>query len=105
LGDRFGIQSFGCFGTALLPYANLFWTGILSVIIGMSHCSAFSAILVFAQDDWCKGVGMISGFFGFLLEWEVGSAILGYLADQTSIEYVYKISSLLSFGVLLIFVK
>jgi FSR family fosmidomycin resistance protein-like MFS transporter len=82
--------------TLLLPYANLFWTGILSVVIGII-ASAFSAILVFAQELMPGKVGMISGlFFGFAFGMGgLGSAILGYLADQTSIEYVYKISSFL----------
>lgn len=104
LGDRFGrkyiiwISILGAAPfTLLLPYANLFWTGILSVIIGIVIASAFSAILVFAQELMPGKVGMISGlFFGFAFGMGgLGSAILGYLADQTSIEYVYKISSFL----------
>lgn len=104
LGDRFGrkyiiwISILGAAPfTLLLPYANLFWTGILSVIIGIVIASAFSAILVFAQELMPGKVGMISGlFFGFAFGMGgLGSAILGYLADQTSIEYVYKISSYL----------
>ena len=104
LGDRFGrkyiiwISILGAAPfTLLLPYANLFWTGILSVVIGIVIASAFSAILVFAQELMPGKVGMISGlFFGFAFGMGgLGSAILGYLADQTSIEYVYKISSFL----------
>lgn len=104
LGDRFGrkyiiwISILGAAPfTLLLPYANLFWTGILSVIIGVIIASAFSAILVYAQELMPGKVGMISGlFFGFAFGMGgLGSAILGYLADQTSIEYVYKISSFL----------
>jgi len=104
LGDHFGrkyIIWFSILGAApftlLLPYANLFWTGVLAVIIGVIIASAFSAILVFAQELKPGKVGMISGlFFGFAFGMGgLGSAILGYIADQTSIEYVYKISSYL----------
>ena len=104
LGDRFGrkyiiwISILGAAPfTLLLPYANLFWTGALSVIIGIIIASAFSAILVFAQELMPGKVGMISGlFFGFAFGMGgLGSAILGYVADQTSIEYVYKLSSFL----------
>ena len=104
LGDRFGrkyiiwISILGAAPfTLVLPYANLFWTGILSVVIGIIIASAFSAILVFAQELMPGKVGMISGlFFGFAFGMGgLGSALLGYLADQTSIEYVYKISSYL----------
>ncbi|MCV9926451.1 MFS transporter [Flavobacterium sp. LS1R49] len=104
LGDRFGrkyiiwISILGAAPfTLLLPYANLFWTGILSVIIGIVIASAFSAILVFAQELKPGKVGMISGlFFGFAFGMGgLGSAVLGYVADQTSIEYVFKISSYL----------
>jgi FSR family fosmidomycin resistance protein-like MFS transporter len=104
LGDRFGrkyiiwISILGAAPfTLLLPYANLFWTGILSVIIGIVIASAFSAILVFAQELKPGKVGMISGlFFGFAFGMGgLGSAILGYVADQTTIEYVFKISSYL----------
>ena len=104
LGDRFGrkyiiwISILGAAPfTLLLPYANLFWTGILAVIIGVIIASAFSAILVFAQELMPGKVGMISGlFFGFAFGIAgIGSALLGYLADHTSIEYVYKITSFL----------
>lgn len=104
LGDRFGrkyiiwISILGAAPfTLLLPYADLFWTGVLSVIIGIIIASAFSAILVFAQELMPGKVGMISGlFFGFAFGMGgLGSAILGYVADQTSIEYVYKLSSFL----------
>lgn len=104
LGDRFGrkyiiwISILGAAPfTLLLPYANLFWTGILAVIIGVIIASAFSAILVFAQELMPGKVGMVSGlFFGFAFGIAgIGSALLGYLADQTSIEYVYKITSFL----------
>ncbi|PAM93442.1 MFS transporter [Flavobacterium sp. IR1] len=104
LGDHFGrkyIIWFSILGAApftlLLPYANLFWTGILAVIIGVIIASAFSAILVFAQELKPGKVGMISGlFFGFAFGMGgLGSAILGYVADKTSIEYVYILSSYL----------
>jgi FSR family fosmidomycin resistance protein-like MFS transporter len=104
LGDHFGrkyIIWFSILGAApftlLLPYANLFWTAVLAVIIGVIIASAFSAILVFAQELKPGKVGMISGlFFGFAFGMGgLGSAILGYIADQTSIEYVYKLSSYL----------
>ncbi|MCC9073449.1 MFS transporter [Flavobacterium sp. F-65] len=104
LGDRFGrkyiiwISILGAAPfTLLLPYANLFWTGVLSVIIGVVIASAFSAILVFAQELKPGKVGMISGlFFGFAFGMGgLGSAILGYVADQTTIEYVFKVSSYL----------
>jgi FSR family fosmidomycin resistance protein-like MFS transporter len=104
LGDRFGrkyiiwVSILGAAPfTLLLPYADLFWTGVLSVIIGVVIASAFSAILVFAQELMPGKVGMISGlFFGFAFGMGgLGSAFLGYLADKTSIEYVYQISSYL----------
>jgi len=104
LGDHFGrkyIIWFSILGAApftlLLPYANLFWTGVLAVIIGVIIASAFSAILVFAQELKPGKVGMISGlFFGFAFGMGgLGSAVLGYIADKTSIEYVYTISSYL----------
>lgn len=81
----------------LLPYANLFWTAVLAVIIGVVIASAFSAILVYAQELKPGKVGMISGlFFGFAFGMGgLGSAVLGYIADKTSIEYVYTISSYL----------
>jgi FSR family fosmidomycin resistance protein-like MFS transporter len=83
--------------TLLLPYANLFWTGVLSVIIGLILASAFSAILVYAQDLLPGKVGMISGlFFGFAFGMGgVGAALLGELADMTDINFVYKICSFL----------
>jgi FSR family fosmidomycin resistance protein-like MFS transporter len=83
--------------TLLLPYANLFWTGVLSVIIGLILASAFSAILVYAQDLLPGKVGMISGlFFGFAFGMGgVGAALLGELADLTNINFVYKVCSFL----------
>jgi MFS transporter, FSR family, fosmidomycin resistance protein len=79
--------------TLILPYANLFWTGILSVIIGVIIASAFSAILVYAQELVPGRVGMISGlFFGFAFGMGgIGAAVLGKIADMTSIVYVYHL--------------
>jgi FSR family fosmidomycin resistance protein-like MFS transporter len=104
LGDRFGrkyIIWFSILGTApfalVLPYADLFWTGILSVIIGFVLSSAFSAILVYAQELLPGKVGMVSGlFFGFAFGMGgLGSAVLGYVADHTSIQYVFKVCAFL----------
>ncbi len=83
--------------TLLLPYANLFWTGVLTVIIGFVLASAFSAILVYAQELIPGNVGMVAGlFFGFAFGLGgVGAAALGELADATSIDYVYKVCSFL----------
>ena len=83
--------------TMLLPYANLFWTTVLSIIIGVVLASAFSAILVYAQELIPGKIGMISGlFFGFAFGMGgLGSALLGILADKTSIDYVYHVCAFL----------
>ncbi len=83
--------------TLALPYANLFWTSILSVVIGVILASAFSAILVYAQELMPGKIGMISGlFFGLAFGMAgVGAALLGNLADHTSIAFVYKVCSFL----------
>ena len=83
--------------TLMLPYANLFWTGVLSVVIGIILASAFSAILVFAQELVPGKVGTISGlFFGFAFGMGgVGAAALGKLADMTDIYFVYQVCSFL----------
>ena len=83
--------------TLLLPYANLFWTGILTVIIGVILASAFSAILVFAQELVPGKVGTVSGlFFGFAFGMGgIGAAALGKLADMTDINFVYHVCSFL----------
>jgi MFS transporter, FSR family, fosmidomycin resistance protein len=77
--------------TLLLPHANLFWTGALTVVIGLILASAFSAILVYAQELIPGRVGMISGlFFGFAFGMGgIGAAVLGHIADARGIEYVY----------------
>lgn len=113
LGDRFG-RKYVIWGsilgvapfTMLLPYANLFWTGILIVFIGVILASAFSAILVYAQELIPGKVGAVSGlFFGFAFGIAgIGSAVLGRLADATSIEFVYKICAFLPLiGLLTVF--
>ena len=73
--------------TLLLPYANLFWTGVLTVIVGLMLASAFPAIVVYAQELVPGRVGMISGlFFGFAFGMGgIGAAVLGRIADSTSI--------------------
>lgn len=104
LGDRFGrkyVIWFSVLGAApftlLLPYVDLFWTGILSVVIGIIISSAFPAILVYAQELLPKKLGMVSGlFYGFAFGMGgLGSALLGNLADHTSIDYVYHLCAYL----------
>lgn len=104
LGDRFGrkyIIWFSILGAApftlLLPYVSLFWTSILTVFIGFILASAFSAILVYAQELIPGKVGLIAGlFFGFAFGMGgLGSALLGILADHTSIQYVFKVCAFL----------
>lgn len=104
LGDKFGrkyVIWFSILGVApftlLLPYLNLFWTTIFSVCIGFILSSAFSAILVYAQELLPGKVGMVSGlFFGFAFGMGgIGSAVLGSLADHTSIHFVYHVCSFL----------
>ncbi len=83
--------------TLALPYANLFWTAALSIVIGVVLASAFSAIVVFAHGLLPGRIGMVSGlFFGFAFGMGgIGAALLGELADQTSIEFVYRVCSFL----------
>ena len=104
LGDRFGrkyVIWFSILGTApfalALPFANLFWTIVLVVPIGLILSSAFSAILVYAQELIPGKIGLVSGlFFGFAFGMGgIGSALLGNLADKTSIIYVFHICSFL----------
>src|SRR6201996_2496512 len=104
VGDRFGrkyviwASILGVLPfTLMLPYANLLWTGVLSVVIGVVIASAFSAILVYAQELVPGRVGMISGlFFGFAFGMGgIGAAVLGQIADKTSIIYVYHLCAYL----------
>jgi len=83
--------------TLLLPHANLFWTTILTVVIGLVLASAFSAIVVYAQELLPGKVGMISGlFFGLAFGiGGLGAALFGRLADRTSIDFVYKMCAYL----------
>jgi MFS transporter, FSR family, fosmidomycin resistance protein len=83
--------------TLALPYVNLFWTAVLSVVIGVILASAFSAILVYAQELVPGNVGLISGlFFGFAFGVAgIGAAVLGRLADHTDIGFVYQLCSYL----------
>ena len=104
IGDRIGrkyVIWFSILGVApftlMLPFASLFWTSVLSVIIGFILASAFSAILVYAQELLPGKVGMIAGlFFGLAFGMGgIGAAVLGKLADKTSIEYVFKVCAFL----------
>jgi len=83
--------------TLLLPYANLFWTPILTVVIGLILASAFSAIVVYAQELVPGRVGLISGvFFGFAFGMGgLGAAVLGQMADVIGIEAVYRLCAFL----------
>ena len=92
--------------TLLLPYADLFWTGVLSVIIGLVLSSAFSAIVVFGQELVPGKVGLIAGlFFGLSFGMGgIGAAVLGHVADVEGIDYVYRICSFLPLiGILTVF--
>ena len=99
VGDRIGRKPviwFSILGVApfalLLPHANLFWTTTLTIVIGLILSSAFSAILVYAQELMPGKVGTVSGlFFGFAFGMSgLGAAVLGMLADRTSIEFVFR---------------
>lgn len=113
IGDRFGSKTviwFSILGvlpfTLALPYADLFWSGVLSFAIGVIMASAFPAIVVFAQELVPGRVGMIAGiFFGFAFGMGgIAAAVLGVLADTNGIEWVYQICSYLPFlGLLTIF--
>jgi len=104
VGDRIGrkaviwVSILGVAPFALaLPYANLFWCAVLSAIIGMILASAFSAILVYAQELVPGKVGTMSGlFFGLAFGLGgIGSAVLGALADRHGIPYVFQVCSYL----------
>ena len=113
IGDRFGAKFviwFSILGvlpfTLALPYADFTWTVILTIIIGLVLSSAFSAIVVFAQELMPGRVGMIAGiFFGFAFgAGGIAAAALGAVADATSIEYVFWLCSFLPLvGLLTIF--
>lgn len=104
LGDRIG-RKYVIWGsilgaapfTLLLPYVGLAATVVLSVVIGLVISSAFSAILVYATDLMPGKVGMIAGvFFGLMFGLGgLGSAFFGWLADRTSIEFIFQVSTLL----------
>jgi len=104
VGDRFGrkhviwVSILGATPfTLLLPHVGLFWTGALSVVVGLILSSAFPAILVYGQELMPGKVGMIAGlFFGLAFGLGgIGSAVLGHLADRTSIRFVFLVCSFL----------
>jgi FSR family fosmidomycin resistance protein-like MFS transporter len=104
IGDRIGrkpviwVSIVGAFPFALmLPYASLMWTAVLTVVIGMILASAFSAIVVYAQELLPGRVGLVAGMmFGFSFGLGgLGAAALGHIADITGIETVYKVCSFL----------
>ena len=113
IGDRFGAKFviwFSILGvlpfTLVLPYADLVWTVVLSVVIGLILASAFSAIVVFAQELLPGRVGMVAGiFFGFAFGMGgIAAAALGVVADAQGIEYVFWICSFLPLlGLLTVF--
>ena len=113
IGDRFGARFviwFSILGVIpfalMLPYANLFWTAVLVVLIGFVFSSAFSAIVVFAQELVPGRVGLIAGmFFGFAFGFGgIGAAVLGVVADAKGIEFVFTVCSYLPLlGLLTIF--
>jgi FSR family fosmidomycin resistance protein-like MFS transporter len=113
LADRFGRRNiiwFSILGTApfsiLLPYVNLFWSGVMCVFAGLVLSSAFSIIVVFAQELLPGRVGLISGmFFGLAFGiGGLGSAVLGWIADATSIAYIMKLCAYLPLlGILAVF--
>ena len=113
VGDRFGrkyviwVSILGVLPfTLLLPHVGLFWTSVLSVVIGLILSSAFSAILVYATELLPGKVGMIAGlFFGFAFGMGgLGAALLGELADAKGIEYVYRVCAFLpAIGLLTVF--
>lgn len=104
LGDLVGrkfIIWFSVLGAApfalMLPHADLFWTGILIVIIGLIIASAFPSIIVYAQELLPRKIGVVSGlFYGFAFGMGgLGSALLGWWADHTSIAFIYGICAYL----------
>ncbi|MGL4279360.1 MAG: MFS transporter, partial [Albidovulum sp.] len=113
IGDRIGplaVIWFSILGalpfTLALPFANLFWTGVLSVAIGLIIASAFPAIVVFAQDLMPGRVGMVAGiFFGFAFGMGgIAAAVLGTMADHYGITLVYQVCAWLpAMGILTVF--
>ncbi len=113
MGDRYGrkyVILFSILGAApftlALPYLNLFWTLVVAILIGLIISSAFSAIVVYATDLKPDKVGMIAGvFFGLMFGLGgIGSAFFGWLADKTSIEFIFRISTWLPLlGVIAVF--
>lgn len=113
IGDRIGrkyVIWFSILGalpfTLILPHVGLFWTGVLSVVIGLILSSAFSAIIVYGQELVPGKPGMIGGlFFGFAFGMGgLGAAALGELADLTSIGFVYQVCAFLpAIGILTLF--
>ncbi|MCC0035812.1 MAG: MFS transporter [Hoeflea sp.] len=106
IGDRIGAKAViwvSILGvlpfTLMLPYADLFWTAVLTVIIGIVLASAFPAIVVFAQELVPGRVGLIAGvFFGFAFGMGgISAAVLGQVADAKGIVFVYQICSFLPF--------
>jgi MFS transporter, FSR family, fosmidomycin resistance protein len=104
VGDRFGrknviwISILGALPFSLaLPYADLLWTSVLSMIVGLVISSAFSAIVVYAQELMPGRVGMVSGlFFGFAFGMGgIGAAAVGALADLTSVQFAYRVCAFL----------
>ncbi|MGO4664609.1 MFS transporter [Bosea sp. 2RAB26] len=104
LGDRIGrnkIIWFSILGalpfTLVLPYADLFWTGVLTIIINLIMSSAFAAILIYAMELMPGRIGLVGGFF-YGLSFGLGgiaAALLGEFADQLGIETIYRICSFL----------
>ena len=104
LGDKFGRKYVICFsilGAApfalIMPFANLFWTLVCTFLSGLIIASAFSSIVVYATDLMPDKVGLIAGiFFGLMFGLGgLGSAFFGWLADKTSIEFIFQVSAFL----------
>ncbi len=104
LGDKFGrkyVIWFSILGAApfalIMPFANLFWTLVCTFLSGLIIASAFSSIVVYATDLMPDKVGLIAGiFFGLMFGLGgLGSAFFGWLADKTSIEFIFQVSAFL----------
>ena len=83
--------------TLLLPYANLFWTGVLTVMINLVMASAFASILIYAMDLLPKRIGLIGGlFYGLNFGFGgIAAALLGIMADSYGVEAVFQICAFL----------